>query len=298
MRTNNRLALWRHELSIRNTVRYLQKYRVTLLGVMVLVALFALFGPNVPMASAAAGESLLYSGQALYPGQSIVSPNKGYKLLMQGDGNLVLYEGSSSNWTWQSHTYAENASYAVIQTDGNFVIYNTTGHPLWSTGTNGNPGARLDIQDDGNLVVYNSAWQHLWAIDHHTNTMCWHTYHRNDITYGGWITIGHLHLSADVCNDGSNVWLQAGAYPLQCWTDNGFVGNAWVTFCQPTYSPGNLGVEAHMHMHKDVGIQAAIVSIPFGIDADAYVGNRVNAYNTSQTTTGNVSVLWLASKVQ
>lgn len=50
-----------------------------------------------------------------------------------------------------------------MQNDGNFVVYDAGGVALWSTGTVGNPGARLAIQDDGNLVVYRADGQALWA---------------------------------------------------------------------------------------------------------------------------------------
>ena len=71
--------------------------------------------------AAAAGGGVLPAGGFLVAGQ--------YILLMQGDGNAVVY--------------------------GN-------GRALWSTGTNGNPGARLMVQGDGNTVVYGPMNQVLW----------------------------------------------------------------------------------------------------------------------------------------
>lgn len=41
-----------------------------------------------------------------------------------------------------------------MQTDGNLVLYDTSGSPKWSSGTDNNPGAFLDVQDDKNLVIY------------------------------------------------------------------------------------------------------------------------------------------------
>ena len=41
-----------------------------------------------------------------------------------------------------------------MQTDGNLVLYDTSGQPYWDSNTQGNPGAFLNVQDDGNLVVY------------------------------------------------------------------------------------------------------------------------------------------------
>lgn len=50
---------------------------------------------------------------------------------------------------------------AVMQGDGNFVIYRFGG-AIWHTRTNGNSGARLVLQNDGNLVVYTPGNTALW----------------------------------------------------------------------------------------------------------------------------------------
>lgn len=42
-----------------------------------------------------------------------------------------------------------------MQTDGNFVIYDSNNNVQFSAGTFGNPGASIVLQDDGNLVIYN-----------------------------------------------------------------------------------------------------------------------------------------------
>jgi hypothetical protein len=42
----------------------------------------------------------------------------------------------------------------IMQTDGNLVLYDTSGQAQWASETGGNPGAFLNVQDDGNLVVY------------------------------------------------------------------------------------------------------------------------------------------------
>lgn len=76
-----------------------------------------------------------------------VSLNFGpYILVMQNDGNLVVYQGQYGPAVWSSGTYGQDCSsdqcVAVFQTDGNFVVYNGV-TPLWSSNTDGNPGAQL-----------------------------------------------------------------------------------------------------------------------------------------------------------
>ena len=51
----------------------------------------------------------------------------------------------------------------VMQNDGNLVVYSASGQPLWATLTQNNPGAWLAMQNDGNLVVYSSSGRPLWA---------------------------------------------------------------------------------------------------------------------------------------
>lgn len=88
-------------------------------------------------------------------------PNR-WKLRMQTDGNLVIYDQSGQS-RWQGGgSGGSPSSYAVMQGDGNFVVYDN-GNVRFHTGTNGHPGAYLRFQNsDGNLVVYSTAGQALW----------------------------------------------------------------------------------------------------------------------------------------
>jgi len=49
---------------------------------------------------------------------------------------------------------AVQANYhALMQTDGNFVLLNSAGTSVWSTGTGATNAASIFMQDDGNLVT-------------------------------------------------------------------------------------------------------------------------------------------------
>ena len=43
---------------------------------------------------------------------------------------------------------------AIMQGDGNFVVYTTGWAPVWYTSTAGWNGAELAMQNDGNVVIY------------------------------------------------------------------------------------------------------------------------------------------------
>ena len=68
---------------------------------------------------------------------------------------------------WESNTTGKDASHAVMQSDGNFVIYDTSGNVLWATDTAPQPdyAAFIKLQDDGNLVMYEYKKVSIWATD-------------------------------------------------------------------------------------------------------------------------------------
>lgn len=100
--------------------------------------------------------AILSSGQCLQPGQSLQSDSQLYTLILQTDGNVVLYDRNSQP-LWSTGTGGSiTPRNFVMQTDGNLVLYDANGLPKWASGTDNNPGAFLNIQDDGNLVIYRS----------------------------------------------------------------------------------------------------------------------------------------------
>ncbi len=112
------------------------------------------------------GATILWPGQSLYPGQSIASPSGQFVLTYQADANLVLYNYGSAHWAincWPTCTNIGAAGITTMQNDGNFVVYNAGGSPVWHAGTNGNSGAYLAVQDNGRLVVYSGGGTPLWS---------------------------------------------------------------------------------------------------------------------------------------
>lgn len=99
----------------------------------------------------AATRSILAPGQTLKRGEQLTSPNGRFKAVMQTDGNFVIYgPGNSVLRPWMGA-----GDTASMNTDGNFVLY-SGGHDTWASDTAGNGGARLLMQNDGNLVVYSA----------------------------------------------------------------------------------------------------------------------------------------------
>ncbi|MGW8392459.1 hypothetical protein [Pseudoduganella sp. HUAS MS19] len=93
----------------------------------------------------------LLQGYILRDNQSIVSPDGKYSLIMQSDGSLVMYRSIDGSVRYRMKKYG---AYAIMQTDGNFVEYNSNNAAIWATNTGGKCGSCwLQINNDGDLLV-------------------------------------------------------------------------------------------------------------------------------------------------
>jgi hypothetical protein len=106
-------------------------------------------------AGAASGSDRLNSGETLSNNGYIKSPSGKFMLVMQPDGNLVQYVDGLVNWA--TNTSGHPGNWLAMQTDGNLVMYNTSGTAVWWTGTGGQGPSTLYQQDDGNFVVYRNS---------------------------------------------------------------------------------------------------------------------------------------------
>jgi len=115
------------------------------------------------------GTVVLSSGGTLGSGAPCVfSPNHWYRVCMQPDGNLVLYNRASQP-LWNTYSGGHNGQgiHAVMQPDGNLVLYPSSGQAVWNTQTwwNDGKGIYLYLQDDANLVLYTGNSAAIWATN-------------------------------------------------------------------------------------------------------------------------------------
>ncbi|MDF7774717.1 phosphatidylinositol-specific phospholipase C domain-containing protein [Sphingomonas sp. AOB5] len=101
--------------------------------------------------------------EELKPGERLVSQNNAFEAVMQKDGNFVVYRDVDRCPMASTSTHGEASTRAVLQYDGNFVIYAGT-KPLSHTDTANNRAKRLTLQGDGNLVLYDGAGKAVWSI--------------------------------------------------------------------------------------------------------------------------------------
>lgn len=134
---------------------------IALTGIIVFTAV--VIPISVTHASAGASSSRLDVNEQLQEGQSLNSGSGRFRAVLQYDGNFVVYDGDHALWANGLNNYF-GPNHLVLQGDGNLVSYlNGTPVPLWSTRTNGEDADRLVMQDDGNLVIYNSRDQPTWS---------------------------------------------------------------------------------------------------------------------------------------
>jgi hypothetical protein len=108
---------------------------------------------------------VLYPNQALNPGEILVSANGDYTLIMQHDGNLVLYDYWGSP-VWDSGTCCtSDMSGVLMQTDGNLVMYDIYAVPHWASNTSTYPNGYAWVTNwgtvyviQGGLVRWSSTW--------------------------------------------------------------------------------------------------------------------------------------------
>ncbi|MFD7553344.1 FG-GAP-like repeat-containing protein [Streptomyces sp. NPDC059835] len=100
------------------------------------------------------------AGTTLTSGQEFPSGNS--KLVMQADGNLVLYTKDRKP-IWATNTDKNPGAVARMQSDGNFVVYKADGKtPVWSSRTT-TPYSYAVLHPRGVLVIYNASGQGLWT---------------------------------------------------------------------------------------------------------------------------------------
>jgi signal peptidase I len=103
----------------------------------------------------------LSAGQTLGVGHALWSTDGRYEAVMQGDGNFVVYApGGKALWATYTGTPGDTIT---MQGDGNLVVYKPNGGgAAWNSGTAPSSGDRLVMQGDDNLVIYNGSGTAIW----------------------------------------------------------------------------------------------------------------------------------------
>lgn len=102
----------------------------------------------------------LAAGAQISTGEEMETPVKHYRSGLTAAGDLTV-SAPDGRVYWSAGAYAPGGR-LVMQGDGNLVIYTRGGAPAWNSGTSGAAGAHLALQDDGNLVIYRGDGVPVW----------------------------------------------------------------------------------------------------------------------------------------
>eukprot|EP01133_Synstelium_polycarpum_P012471 gene12471-14630_t len=98
-----------------------------------------------------------------------ISAGNDYYLVMQDDGNLVLYHTTSwlphnAKWSSQTCNKGHGPFRFTMQADGNAVIYDSINHPTWATNTNrpGHGNYQFQVATNGTMCLKDSHHHQLW----------------------------------------------------------------------------------------------------------------------------------------
>jgi hypothetical protein len=103
----------------------------------------------------------------MYPGEQLHNQwmlrKYGYRLVMQGDGNLVLLKESTMTPVWDANTNVNPGAYAALQGDGNFVVYSAANAALWNSKTSHTAVHHLTIDQRGAVTIYDVDGNITWS---------------------------------------------------------------------------------------------------------------------------------------
>ena len=114
--------------------------------------IFAIFCSTAALASAA--DYLLRSSEILTyeSGRVLISENGQYRLNLQSDGNLVVYNVPTGHHVWDTQTDGSGATEAWMRSDGELWLMK--GDDIKWRSLTGSAGNYLKLENDGNLVIY------------------------------------------------------------------------------------------------------------------------------------------------
>nr|XP_046227503.1 mannose-specific lectin-like [Scatophagus argus] len=108
--------------------------------------------------------NFLSKNDELRRGDSLRSNNGEWEAIFQDDCNFVIYTNGTP--VWASDTYGFDGFRLCMQGDCNLVMYNQNDEPRWNTSTYRLESnmCRLQLTNDGKLELYREA-EKIWSSD-------------------------------------------------------------------------------------------------------------------------------------
>lgn len=110
-------------------------------------------------------KSLIPAGQALKKGEKYPSPSGNHYLILQPNGNLVIYS-KGDGYVWGLDQLKINSADRVeLGQDGSLTAYDKQGKTIWSPQAKRDPKAKLDITFNGVFQMVAGNGEILWSSD-------------------------------------------------------------------------------------------------------------------------------------
>jgi hypothetical protein len=109
--------------------------------------------------------SELQSNNSKIGNTMLTSQNGEYVMILQKDGNLVIYNKTNWNPVWAFNTADTRTGILklAMQNDGNLVIYDSAGAPIWASDTAGKgSNLSLKLNNDGTAMIVNANNALVW----------------------------------------------------------------------------------------------------------------------------------------
>lgn len=159
----------------------------------------------------------LAAGRTLAPGHGLVSPDGTVSATMLADGDFVV--ASHGAQVWSTGTAGNPGARLTMADDGNLEVTAASGATLWSSGSSGSSSPRLVLENGGNLVVYSNdipVWERTGGLTGQpAHSLYWGAYIDTPAGSAPWSTAA-LHAFED--DAGKNVSIVHWGEP---WYDNG-----------------------------------------------------------------------------
>ena len=110
-------------------------------------------------------DDTLLMNQDLFVNEYLESSNKQYRLYLQEDGNIVLRDTQTKAALWSSKTNGKGGTHLVLQGDGNLVLYTDTQSAVWASNTVNSGAIRLELHDNGYLALYKGENTAVWYVN-------------------------------------------------------------------------------------------------------------------------------------
>jgi hypothetical protein len=87
--------------------------------------------------------------------------------IVYGSGILYVVQLSPYNIVWKNNTTSITGGKVILESDGNLIIYDDYGKPIWTSGTSnkGESPYSLKMENNGNLVLYDATNNKIWQTE-------------------------------------------------------------------------------------------------------------------------------------